>query len=81
MTPVSYSDKDKIISDVADRYSEWRRKFGAPKTDSAIAQMVADVLTPLLDKLSSWDLYESSAQHTIYLIKDIIAEKETQNDK
>ncbi len=72
MTPIYYTDKDPIIERVAERYCDWRDKYGAPRTTTATRQMIKDILEPLFNQLDSWDAHEDSAQQAIEKIKEIL---------
>lgn len=72
MTPVDSMEHSQLIQEVADAYSDWREMYGAPKSQRATLQMVEDILSPILDRLSSWSKYENSCQETLSNVKTMI---------
>lgn len=72
MTAIDSMEHSKIIQEVADSYCDWREMYGAPKSQRATLQMIEEVLTPLLDRLSSWSRYENSCTETLKNVKCMI---------
>ena len=75
-SPFERYEHSAIIQEVADAYDDWRGQYGAPRTKSATLQMVEDVISPILDRLSSWEAHQKAATSTIDDIKNLIAQME-----
>ncbi len=73
---ISYSDEDRIKQEVRSRYDEYRASYGSPRTQTEKWEMIDFILSPLLDRLSSWEVFEKTAQHKLDKISEIIQEEQ-----
>ena len=71
---INYCDEDTIKQEVKDRYDEYRPDHSNPRTQHEKRQMIEFILNPLLDRLSSWTVYEKTAQHKLEEIQGIITD-------
>lgn len=74
MSYIDEMDVPAIVSEIADNYWCYRNEYGAPRTKAGGLEMIDDILSPLLTKLSAFERYEKSAQAKLENISKLLNE-------